>query len=103
MKKNPTVIEDHLEQEVLSRYNVRKKNYWVFVLLAFFLGGFGAHRIYLKQWWIVPFYILFAFAIPGSTALVALVELIFTKWIVDSENKKIHNQIREELFPLFVK
>lgn len=94
--------EEKLEQEIELRYKARKKNVWAFVILAFFVGGFGFHRMYLKHWWLVPCYILFTLTIPGSSAIVAFVEMIFAKWIVEAENKKIRNQIRENLFPLFV-
>ncbi|TVZ39207.1 TM2 domain-containing protein [Alteromonadaceae bacterium 2753L.S.0a.02] len=42
--------------------------------LAFFMGGFGFHRFYLKQWWGV-FYI--PFGIFGISAIVTLIEAIY--------------------------
>lgn len=43
------------------------------VLLAFFLGGLGAHRFYLGQWWGIFYLLLCWTGVPG---LVALIEAI---------------------------
>lgn len=42
-------------------------------VLAFFLGGFGVHRLYLGQWWGLIYLLLFWTMIPG---LIAFVEFI---------------------------
>ncbi|VUD67949.1 Fimbrial protein [Thalassocella blandensis] len=53
-----------------SQRTRRYKSKTVAALFAFFLGGFGAHRFYLGQWWGV-FYLLFFWAwIPGLIALI---------------------------------
>lgn len=58
----------------LSQRSKRYKNKVTAAIFAFFLGGFGAHRFYLGQWWGV-FYLLFCWLwIPG---LIALVEFIY--------------------------
>ena len=56
-----------------SQRSSRYKSKTTAALFAFFLGGFGAHRFYLGQWWGI-FYLLFFWAwIPG---LIAFVEFI---------------------------
>ncbi|MEN0037539.1 MAG: NINE protein [Cellvibrio sp.] len=49
--------------------------------LAFFLGGFGAHRFYLGQWWGIFYVIFWATLIPS---IVALVES-FVFWFSSNE------------------
>ena len=100
---NSKVSKEQLDDEINRRYNARKKSAWVFALIAFLLGGFGAHRAYLGQWYLVPVYVLFACAIPSSTVIVAIMEMILSKWIVEWTNNKIMNRIKEDLFPLTIK
>ena len=57
-----------------QRRTSRYKSKTVAALFAFFLGGFGAHRFYLGQWWGVFYLLFFWLWIPG---LVALVEFIY--------------------------
>ena len=57
-----------------SRRSKRYKNKLVTAAFAFFLGGFGAHRFYLGQWWGVFYLLLFWLWIPG---LIALIEFIY--------------------------
>ena len=53
-----------------SQRSRRYKSKTVAALFAFFLGGFGAHRFYLGQWWGI-FYLLFFWAwIPGLIAFI---------------------------------
>ncbi len=56
-----------------SRRTSRYKSKNVAALLALFLGGFGAHRFYLGQWWGIFYLLFFWLWIPG---LVALIECI---------------------------
>ncbi|TDF37442.1 NINE protein [Alteromonadaceae bacterium M269] len=58
----------------VSRRSSRYKNKTIAALFAFFLGGFGAHRFYLGQWWGIFYLLLFWTSIP---AIIALVEFIY--------------------------
>lgn len=65
-----------------QRRSSRYKNKNIAALFAFVLGGLGAHRFYLGQWWGM-FYLLFFWTwIPG---LIALVEFIY--FLVCNSNK----------------
>ncbi len=65
-------MTDHQKMMFLSQYSGIRKDGTVGVLLAFFLGGFGAHRFYLGQIGMGILYIVFAWTfIP---ALIALIE-----------------------------
>lgn len=55
------------------------KNKWVAVLLAFFLGGLGAHKFYLRKpgWGVV--YLLFCWtSIPSLVAFIEMLVYLFT-------------------------
>ena len=56
-----------------SQRSGRYKSKTVAALFALLLGGFGAHRFYLGQWWGVFYLLFFWLWIPG---LIALVEFI---------------------------
>lgn len=66
-----------------SQRTKRYKSKVAAALLAFFLGGFGAHRFYLGQWWGV-FYLFFFWAwIPGLIAFIEFIVFLCTnqkKW-----------------------
>lgn len=54
------------------------KNKWVAVLLAFFLGGFGAHKFYLgKTGWGVVYLLFFWTWIPGIVAFIEMLTYLF--------------------------
>lgn len=55
------------------QFTVGDKNRIVAALLALFLGSFGIHRFYLRQWWGI-FYLLLCWT--GIPALVALIEAL---------------------------
>lgn len=62
-----------------SQRNSRYKSKGLAAVFAFFLGGFGAHRFYLGQWWGV-FYLLFFWAwIPGLIAFIEFIVFLCTK------------------------
>jgi len=49
------------------------------LLLTFFLGGFGAHKFYLKKYWQGVFYLLFSWtAIPAIIAFIEFIIYAFT-------------------------
>ena len=58
----------------VQRRASRYKNKTVAAIFAFFLGGFGAHRFYLGQWWGIFYLFLFWLWIP---ALIALGEFLY--------------------------
>jgi len=57
-----------------SRRSSRYKSKGIAAAFAFLLGGFGAHRFYLGQWWGIFYLLLFWLWIPG---LIALIEFIY--------------------------
>jgi len=57
-----------------SRRSTGYKNKTVAAVFAFFLGGFGAHRFYLGQWWGIFYLLFFWLWIPG---FIALIEFIY--------------------------
>jgi len=59
----------------LTSYNAEKKDGAVAVLLAFFLGGLGAHRFYLRQYGLGILYVLFCWALIPH--LIAFIECFF--------------------------
>ena len=66
-----------------SRRSSRYKSKHLAAALAFFLGGFGVHRFYLRQWWGVFYLLLFWLAIPGIIAFVECFYFLFRnrkKW-----------------------
>lgn len=50
------------------------KDRWTFIVLAFFLGGLGIHRFYLKQYLLGIIYLLFCWTL--IPAIIALIEAI---------------------------
>ncbi len=70
-----------------SEYNSRRKDTTVGVLLALFLGGFGAHHFYLKRIGLGVVYLLFCWTlIPG---IIALVECFFMSRRVEQYNNTL--------------
>lgn len=57
-----------------QRRTTRYKSKTVAALFAFFLGGFGAHRFYLGQWWGALYLLFFWLWIPG---LIAFGEFVY--------------------------
>lgn len=54
------------------------KNKWIAVLLAFFLGGLGAHKFYLgKIGWGVVYLLFFWTWIPGIIAFIEMLTYLF--------------------------
>ena len=79
------------------------------VIFALLLGGFGAHKFYLKQWWIGILYLLFCITlIPWIFAILEGIIYLFTsqhKWdqrynhasASEQLNKKANRQLIMEL------
>lgn len=58
-----------------QQYAIEKRDGMVGVLLAFFLGAFGAHHFYLRRTGLGVLYLCFSWT--GITALIGMVEAIF--------------------------
>jgi TM2 domain-containing membrane protein YozV/type II secretory pathway pseudopilin PulG len=68
----------HRNAEICPKCGVRQRkpaSKLAFLLLAFFLGGFGIHRFYIGSKWIGTLYLLFFWT--GIPALLALIEFVF--------------------------
>jgi len=80
----------------MTRYNAERKDSTIGVLLAFFLGGFGAHRFYLRQFGLGVLYLVFCWALIPH--LIALIECFFIPARVRRYNEEqaylIANQVR---------
>lgn len=91
----------------LMRYDANKKSMAVAYLLWFFVGGFGAHRLYLgwiksglaiPALWILPFILMFVvpvaiflIAIPG---IWAFVDLFLIPGMVRDHNNQLINTLK---------
>ncbi|MCY4275082.1 MAG: TM2 domain-containing protein [Gammaproteobacteria bacterium] len=89
------LLTKSLSQEELARYtieyNEQKKNATTGVLLALFLGGFGAHHFYMGNTGVGIVYLLFFWTfIP---AVIALVEC----FLMSSRMKTYNDQISEKI------
>ena len=83
-----SLIKDMTDQQkmiFMSEYNSAKKSTTVGVLLALFLGGFGAHRFYLNKVVSGVIYALFFWTfIP---AIIALIECFLMSGTVKKYNE----------------
>lgn len=78
-----------------QQYETERRDEAIGVLLAVFLGGFGAHRFYLRQPGLAVLYILFCWtAIPS---LIALVECFFMPGRVRAYNALAASMIASSL------
>ncbi len=70
-----------------------KKNKWVAILLAFFLGGIGAHKFYLGKtgWGIV--YLLLFLTVFGAfiSVIIGIIEAVLYLTMSDAEFAKKYN------------
>ena len=74
-----------------GEYFARRKDPVIGVLLAFFLGSFGAHRFYLGQNGIAIIYILFCWTLIPH--LIALIECFFMPGRVRRWNEQMAYQV----------
>lgn len=59
------------------------KDRWIAIPLAFFLGGLGVHRFYLKQYLYGILYLIFCWTfIP---LLISIIDVIV--WVIQDDNK----------------
>ena len=77
------------------KFERRKKSVTIAFLLAFFLGGFGAHKFYFNEIVAGIFYLLFCWTFIPS--FIALIELFFLSKKVDDFNYQIAQEILKEL------
>ncbi len=84
------------ERNVFSyKFERQKKSVSTYALLAFFLGGFGAHKFYFGQIGIGVLYAIFVWTFIPS--IVALIETFLSGDAVKSKNLKIAQEIYEEI------
>ena len=83
------------ERDVFSiKYNEQKKSGGTAFFLCLLLGGFGAHKFYLKQNLMGMLYLLFFWSyVP---AILALIELLFINGYTKKYNLKLAKQISGE-------
>ncbi len=79
----------------MTRYNAERKDSTIAVLLAFFLGGFGAHRFYLRQYGLGALYLVFCWALIPH--LIAFVECFFLPGRVRRYNEEQANLIASQV------
>lgn len=69
------------------------------LILAFLLGGLGAHRFYLRQWGWGLAYVLFCWTfIP---VFVALVECFVIRGRTEEYNQQVAQQIKDKMGIIF--
>jgi len=84
------------ERNIFSyKFERQKKSVSTYALLAFFLGGFGAHKFYFGQIGIGVLYAIFIWTFIPS--IVALIETFLSGDAVKSKNLKIAQEIYEEI------
>jgi len=84
------------ERNVFSyKFERQKKSVSTYALLAFFLGGFGAHKFYFGQIGIGVLYAIFVWTFIPS--IVALIETFLSGDTIKSKNLKIAQEIYEEI------
>ena len=84
------------ERNIFSyKFERQKKSVSTYALLAFFLGGFGAHKFYFGQIGIGVLYAIFIWTFIPS--IVALIETFLSGDAVKSKNLKIAQEIHEEI------
>ncbi|MBO4707377.1 MAG: TM2 domain-containing protein [Elusimicrobiaceae bacterium] len=60
-----------------------KKNKWIAIFLAFFIGGFGAHKFYLGRTSLGVLYLLFCWT--GIPFIIGIVEAVIYLTMSDME------------------
>ena len=80
-------LEPQHRTAVLTQIEAREKSTATFALLALFFGAFGIHHFYLGRTISGVFSILLCWTLVP--ALLALVELVFSPWIVGAYNRRI--------------
>ncbi|HBG74940.1 MAG TPA: hypothetical protein DEP80_01845 [Anaerolineae bacterium] len=70
----------------LMQYNGKKKNPILALLLAYFLGGFGAHKFYIGQNDLGIIYLLFCWT--GFPSLIALIECFWISSVISKINRR---------------
>jgi TM2 domain-containing membrane protein YozV len=89
-------MTDQQKMMFLSQYNSVKKDATVAVLLAFFLGGLGAHRFYMGQIGLGILYAVFVWTFVP--AFIALVECFLM-----SNSVKIYNAEQANLVAIQIR
>ena len=98
MLEEAALMKDLTDQERLmfqTEMGTRRKNPTTGVVLALFLGGFGAHRFYLGQTGLGILYVVFVWAV--IPAIVALIECFLMSGRVRAYNAAIGQEIAIKL------
>ena len=98
MLEEAALMKDLTDQERLmfqTEMGTRRKNPTTGVVLALFLGGFGAHRFYLGQTGLGILYVVFVWAV--IPAIVALIECFLMSGRVRAYNAAIGQEIAIQL------
>ena len=67
--------DDTIKIEVNNNINTGKtKNKWVTIMLAFFLGGIGAHKIYEQKYFMFIVYLLLSWT--GLSVFFAMIDIL---------------------------
>ncbi len=82
-----------------GEYNSRRKDNVVAILLAIFLGGFGAHQFYLGRPGLGVLYLLFCWTLIPS--IIALIECFFLTARVDQYNARLADEVAAKVRLLY--
>tara|TARA_B100000700_G_scaffold323216_1_gene426495 strand:+ start:1041 stop:1352 length:312 start_codon:yes stop_codon:yes gene_type:complete len=77
------------------KFERQKRSVSIYAILAFFLGGLGAHKFYFGQIALGIIYALFVWTFIPS--IIAFIESILSSKIVASKNFEIAQEIYEEI------
>jgi TM2 domain-containing membrane protein YozV len=72
--------------------NTEKKSFGTALLVWFFLGGFGGHRIYIKEKMSVALW--YWLANICTLGILAIVDAFLLKGMIQEANQKVDNQTK---------
>ncbi len=67
--------DDTIKIEVNNTVKIgRTKNKWITIILAFFLGGLGGHKLYEQKYFMFVIYLLLSWS--GISAFLSIIDII---------------------------